>query len=230
MASARGNWLLVIAERPGHPDIDSGTRYAQQKRSNSTPPKPPPSTQPMSPELAAQKTEWMITVLDRFQRPLLQYALSIVRDLEHARDIVQETMLKLHREDQAKIEGHLSPWLFKVCRNLALNHLKKARRSVELAPEEMEAVECEQRTPAQDMDHRERVAWAMQCVEELPGNMREVIRLKFQSQLSYKEISEITGLSVGNVGFLLSTGLGRLRARLEQDEKNEKIVALGKFV
>jgi RNA polymerase sigma-70 factor (ECF subfamily) len=51
----------------------------------------------------------------------------------------------------------------------------------------------------------------MRYVERLPENQREVIRLKFQSDLSYKEIAEITNLSVSNVGFLLHTGIKRLR-------------------
>ena len=45
----------------------------------------------------------------------------------------------------------------------------------------------------------------------LPENQQEVIRLKFQQGLSYKEISSVTGLSVTNVGFLIHTGLKRLR-------------------
>jgi RNA polymerase sigma-70 factor (ECF subfamily) len=49
-------------------------------------------------------------------------------------------------------------------------------------------------------------------VDSLSPNQREVIRLKFQSDLSYKEIAEITQLSVTNVGFLLHTGLKKLRA------------------
>ncbi len=57
----------------------------------------------------------------------------------------------------------------------------------------------------------------MKTLEQLPENQREVIRLKFQQELSYKEISEATGLAVGNVGFLLHTGLKRLRSLLPED-------------
>ena len=57
----------------------------------------------------------------------------------------------------------------------------------------------------------------MNTLEQLPDNQREVIRLKFQQELSYKEISEATGLAVGNVGFLLHTGLKRLRSLLPED-------------
>jgi len=52
-------------------------------------------------------------------------------------------------------------------------------------------------------------------LEELPENQRAVIALKFQNGLSYKQISQQTGLSVSNVGFLIHTGLKTLRRALE---------------
>jgi RNA polymerase sigma-70 factor (ECF subfamily) len=58
-------------------------------------------------------------------------------------------------------------------------------------------------------------------LDELPVNQREVIRLKFQNDLSYKEIAEITQLSMTNVGFLLHVGLKRLRVLLQSDPGGE---------
>ena len=57
----------------------------------------------------------------------------------------------------------------------------------------------------------------MRLLDRLPGNQQEVIRLKFQNDLSYREISEITGLSVSNVGFLLHVGIKRLREIMKND-------------
>lgn len=51
----------------------------------------------------------------------------------------------------------------------------------------------------------------------LPDHQREVLRLKFLSELSYREISDITGLSVSNVGYLIHTGLKALRAELNPE-------------
>jgi RNA polymerase sigma-70 factor (ECF subfamily) len=52
----------------------------------------------------------------------------------------------------------------------------------------------------------------------LPVNQREVVRLKFQNQLSYEEIAAVTSLSVSNVGFLLHTALKTLRLRMAEME------------
>ena len=54
----------------------------------------------------------------------------------------------------------------------------------------------------------------LRSVERLPDNQREVVRLKFQCGLSYKEIAAVTGLSVTNVGYLIHTALKKLREEL----------------
>ena len=52
-------------------------------------------------------------------------------------------------------------------------------------------------------------------IDELPENQQNVIRLKFYGGLKYREISESTGLSESNVGFLLHTGISTLRERMK---------------
>ena len=69
--------------------------------------------------------------------------------------------------------------------------------------------------PGAALEQREERDSIFGLLDELGENQREVIRLKFQNDLSYKEIADITGLSVTNVGFLLHTGLKKLRALLE---------------
>ena len=64
----------------------------------------------------------------------------------------------------------------------------------------------------------------------LPKNQHEVVRLRFHGHHSYQEISEITGLSVGNVGFLLNAAMRNLRGMMERDDKDEKIIYLKKGV
>ena len=68
----------------------------------------------------------------------------------------------------------------------------------------------------------------MELVKELPKNQQEVVRLRFHNHHSYQEISDITGLSVGNVGFLLNAAMRNLRSKMERDEKDEKIIYLTK--
>ena len=65
--------------------------------------------------------------------------------------------------------------------------------------------------PVASLQQKEAAACLGALLEHLPENQREVIRLRFQCDLSYREISEITQLGVGNVGFLIHTGLKKLR-------------------
>ena len=55
---------------------------------------------------------------------------------------------------------------------------------------------------------------AASLINDLPDRQQEVIRLKVQGGLSYREICELTGLSVSNVGYLLHVGLKSVRTRL----------------
>ena len=111
----------------------------------------------------------------------------------------------------------LKAWLYTVCRNRALDILRKEKRLVLVKDEELLSEKENSTSPDYTADWDERVSLVMNTLEQLPGNQREVIRLKFQQELSYKEISEATGLAVGNVGFLLHTGLKRLRSLLPED-------------
>jgi len=64
------------------------------------------------------------------------------------------------------------------------------------------------------LEQKEAVGEIFRLVENLPKNQREVVYLKFQCDLSYKEISEVTKLSIGNVGLLIHTALRAIRKRV----------------
>jgi RNA polymerase sigma-70 factor (ECF subfamily) len=159
------------------------------------------------------KSQWVIAALDLHEGPLIRYAKSLLGDLELARDVVQETFLRLCREDSARLEGHVAPWLFTVCRNLALDARKKAARMASLEIAEV-PVPC-------DLDERHDARQALDRIldilETLPPTQREVVFLKFHGGLSYKEISAVTGLSVSNVGFLLHTAVHAIRRQLSTE-------------
>ena len=75
--------------------------------------------------------EQIITgALDRYERVLISYAREITGELESARDAVQETFLRLSRQDVVALKARLRPWLFLVCRNCALDHRRKARNDL----------------------------------------------------------------------------------------------------
>ena len=159
-------------------------------------------------------------LLDRYERPLVSYARSIVGDLESARDVVQETFIKWTQRngDAPAPEPHAASnseaWLFTVTRNRALDVLRKNSRIIPMTfPDERPS---EAPGPASVLESRDAEQSLLRLLDELTPNQGEVIRLKFQNDLSYREIADITQLSVTNVGFLLHTGLKKLRTLLAE--------------
>lgn len=170
-----------------------------------------PEPKPTSFETPAELVQ---RAMREFESPLIGYAMSILGDLERARDAVQDTFLKLYLQEQGKVNQGLKAWLFTVCRNRAFDMIRKDRRITHVDDEILALERSKDPDPAQVTQRREAHSEVMRFLERLPENQREVIRLKFQNDLSYKEISEITNLSVSNVGFLIHTGVKRLRTLL----------------
>jgi RNA polymerase sigma factor (sigma-70 family) len=158
------------------------------------------------------------STLARYERPLVQYALGLTSgDLDQARDIVQDTFLRLVREPEPPTGEHLGAWLFTVCRNRAHDHHRKSKRLIYMEKTALEDSVADTLAPSRALEEREDALELAHYLERLPENQREVIRLKFQLDLSYKEIADITSLSVGNVGFLLHTGLRKMREFLQDN-------------
>lgn len=161
------------------------------------------------------RAEWIGAALAEFERPLLRYAQRITRDPDRARDVVQETFLRLCREQPANLDGHLAEWLFTVCRNKALDVQRKEQRMTTTLAEtgviERESPDPPPHAAAADRDASDRI---LEILDTLPTNQQECIRLKFQGALSYREIAGVTGLSVSNVGFLIHMGLKAIRQQM----------------
>ena len=165
------------------------------------------------------KSEWIRSALAQHESSLLRYAVSITGDPDRARDVVQDTFLRLWSEDPVRLNGCLAEWLFTVCRHRAIDVQRKENRMTALTDIDMETRASQEPDPAQAAEQSESTGAVLRLLDTLPPNQREVIRLKFQSGLSYQEISRITSLTVTNVGFLLHTGLKTLRARLQSEAR-----------
>jgi RNA polymerase sigma factor (sigma-70 family) len=153
--------------------------------------------------------------LKRYERPLISYAREITGELESARDAVQETFLRLSRQDVVALEPRLAPWLFFVCRNCALDHCRKiVRFSQDPIDEDRPS---EDPTPAAEAVASEDGVRLRQFVAQLPQRQRELLKLKFESDLSYKEMAEATRLSVSHVGVQLHEAIQTLRRLWKRD-------------
>jgi RNA polymerase sigma factor (sigma-70 family) len=172
----------------------------------------------MSPNGHAPR-HWVTAALHQYEGRLVQYAQRITGDFDRARDVVQETFLKLCQEPEESLNGHLAQWLYTVCRHQAIDQRRKESRMTTLAEPAVLDADVRQPEPWQQVEAEENVAQILAELERLPANQQECIRLKLQHGLSYREISNVTEHSVSNVGFLIHTGLKTIRERIYKQEK-----------
>ena len=160
------------------------------------------------------RDEWMRQVVERYEGPLVRYALRVTGDLEAARDVVQDVFLRLWQADTERLEGRLAEWLFRVCRNRALDLHRKDSRLQQMDEPSWRATASPEPSPDKATALKENAREMLRLLATLPPNQQEVIRLKFQNQLSYQEISRVIRLSETNVGFLIHTAIKTLRQKM----------------
>ncbi len=173
----------------------------------------PPSAAAMQPDQAkaVPGCETIEELFSALESPLLSYALRLAGELGAAEDSVQEAFMKL--QVQFKEVREPRRWLYRTVHNLALNHRRQAGKIVALevnprdaslpAPEPADP----QPLPDEQIVRSEGIGLMRLCLETMDDRSRELIRLKFNENLSYKEISARTGLKTGHVGYLLHHAL-----------------------
>ncbi|MEW6366669.1 MAG: sigma-70 family RNA polymerase sigma factor [Acidobacteriota bacterium] len=166
----------------------------------------------------AQRADWIRSLFEQYRGPLVRYAARLTGDLDTARDVVQEAFIQLCQMDPSKLDSRPGPWLYTVCRNRAVDGLRKEARMSQLSEAQVDSVEAPAPSPLHLVERGETTSAVLRALESLPANQQEVVRLKFQDGLSYREISEITGHSIGNVGFLIHVGIRRIRETLRRRE------------
>ncbi len=157
---------------------------------------------------------WIQRALERYERPLVRYAARITGDVERARDVVQDSFLRLCQLPRAQVEDRLEAWLFTVCRNRALDVIRKEGRMGTLPPARAAALAHEAAGPADIAARSQAQQRLLQAVDALPAEQQRVFRLKFGQHKTYREISRETGRSLGTVSNLMAAAMRSLRQQL----------------
>jgi RNA polymerase sigma factor (sigma-70 family) len=149
----------------------------------------------------------------------VQYATRITGDRERARDVVEETLIKFERNGSVPPEK-TATWLFTVCRNRALNVCRKEKRLMYLDEAMIESRADAQPMPFERIEQEEATGFLTKILATLPARQQEVLQLKFQNDLSYQEIAEVTRTTANSVGVLIHTALKTLRQRYGEASKD----------
>lgn len=151
---------------------------------------------------------------------LMQVSVHIVYDQCAAEDLTQEAFerfyvknMKFPSEDDARY------WLLRVVKNLSLNYIKRkereARMTEKLKEEDAGVGKEDASAGLVQEDEKERVRAA---IESLPENLKSVIKLKEYTDLDYKGISKVLGISVANVKVRVFRARKKLEEILREDE------------
>jgi len=176
---------------------------------------------PDQPSVEPSGCETIEELFSALESPLLAYSIRLTRDREVAEDIVQEAFMRLHAQFEEVREPR--KWLYRTVHNLALNHQRDNAKIVALGPGEVEgtsgAAEASdpQPLPDEQIVRLESIGLVRLSIEILDERSRELIRLKFNDGLSYREIAERTGLSTGNVGYILHHAIKAIAEELAKN-------------
>ena len=147
----------------------------------------------------------------RYSREIYLYLYSRCKNREAAEDMMQEVFLKalLSWNDE---NGNLRAWLYKVARNICMNHLKKAGRETGMGEKEIRDTDL---SPDEKyiMDEEKRTLY--QGMLTLPVRQREIRELFYFSEMSMKEIAVFLRLSPENVRVLAFRAKKALKSYME---------------
>ena len=155
----------------------------------------------------------MEAIVARHEKALLRYATRILSNPAVAEDVVQNVFIKLFNnwQEGTRPTDKLKGWLYRVTHNEAVDHIRRESRLRLLHRKH-----CEERTAnCPDglncpMSYEERKEVVLGLLRKLRPAEQQVVLLRMEEGLSYREIGEITGRSVGNVGNLLHHAVRKL--------------------
>jgi RNA polymerase sigma-70 factor, ECF subfamily len=168
----------------------------------------------MSPK--TDRREWVLAALDQYESRLLRYAQRLLGNLDEVRDVVQFVFLQLCDQSPEEIDDRLAQWLYTVCRNRALDALRRKGGVGWASPTDQikgggHSPPCSREDdPAGLAEQAELHALLRILIEELPANQREALDL-WADGFSYQQIASIIDRQEGHVRVLVHRGLKALR-------------------
>ena len=154
-------------------------------------------------------------LVGRYQEQIYNYVLSLVKDRQLTDDIFQDTFVKVIRTIKAGLyrdEGKFIQFAMRIAHNLVIDHFRKENRipMVESSSEDYNYVDnapIADPSVEQGLIVNQIYSDLRNLVDRLPIEQREVLRMRIYEDMSFKEIADITNVSI-------NTALGRMRYAL----------------
>ena len=162
-------------------------------------------------------------LVKRYKDPLMNFVYRFVGDRDICTDIVQDTMIKFYlNKDSYREFAKFSTWIYTIAGNLAKNELKRRRRrviySIDNSSDDERSIQIEDKAfvaPDRATDSEIKNEIIQKALMKVKPVYREVVILRDIQDLSYEEIAEITGLSLGTVKSRINRGRTQLQKLLK---------------
>ena len=151
-------------------------------------------------------------LLNRYKSSIHSYIYFMVRNKELAEDIFQETFVKVImtiKQGRYTENGKFKAWITRIAHNLIIDGIRQERNENTISNDEVEVdlfnnMKLCDGTVEDNLVRRQVLSDVKKLVRHLPDNQREVLEMRYYRNLSFKEIADITGVSI-------NTALGRMR-------------------
>lgn len=153
-------------------------------------------------------------LLTRYKSKVFTTIYLIVKDRSVAEDLFQDTLIKvvsMIRSGKYNEEGKFLPWVIRIARNLAIDYFRKMQRNpLQRESEDYDIFNSAQRaeeSAEEEIIRDENARYIKELIQQLPAKQREVLIMRSYADLSFKEIADLTNVSI-------NTALGRMRYAL----------------
>lgn len=163
-------------------------------------------------EGALSKGEWIEKLMNQYSKSLIRYAVSIVRDFEVAKEVVEACFMQLLNESDRAVHLHLQGWLYRQCRQQAFDAWRK------LHPTSAGFYA----NPLKSHD----TSLLQEEIRKLSSKSQEILWLKYHEGLSYRQIAEITSLPIEDVGITLFNAVMNLKTNAQLADTSKVVVAV----
>lgn len=151
------------------------------------------------------------TLIRKHKDKVFAFILSKIKNYNLAHDVFQETFIKVInslKRGKYNEEGKFVPWVMRIAHNLVIDHFRRQKKTRSIAPTDdfdiFDVISNEEKNAEENMITDQITSDVRKLIEELPEDQKEVLKMRYYRDMSFKEIAEITDVSI-------NTALGRMR-------------------
>ncbi|OHB67675.1 MAG: hypothetical protein A2Y76_12960 [Planctomycetes bacterium RBG_13_60_9] len=162
----------------------------------------------------------------RYGDGVLGYLFRMTGSRDQAEDLFQETFKRVHEKAQTFRGGSFKSWLFTIAARVSIDNARRRKRTATVSLSQ--AIDCDEENPsplanavvdcgpdpAEEAVRQEQKEQVLRAIESLPVRQRATLVLAYYQHLSYQEVADTMGCSIGAVKTQMSRALAKLARKL----------------